>query len=112
MFGFNFSWTNWRFEKLNNKVWKYGCWWSFTFDSGNRDGIKYFTLSVYDQDGNTITDMTDYLINIQFTIRKRDETSKLLKSLIEYNKENYLVLGHIFDLMNKLFNYFVKLISR
>ena len=38
--------------------------------------------------------------------------SKLLKSLIEYNKENYLVLGHIFDLINKLFNYFVKLISR
>ena len=51
-------------------------------------------------------------MNIQFTIRKRDETSKLLKSLIEYNKENYLVLGHIFDLINKLFNYFVKLISR
>ena len=84
----------------------------YTVDLGNTNRIKYFTLSVYDQDGNTITDMTDYLMNIQFTIRKRDETSKLLKSLIEYNKENYLVLDHIFDLINKLYNYFVKLISR
>ena len=102
-------------DVLKNEIIKYeniDAGESFTFDLGNRDRIKYFTLSVYDQDGNTITDMTDYLMNIQFTIRKRDETSKLLKSLIEYNKENYLVLGHIFDLINKLFNYFVKLISR
>ena len=85
---------------------------SFTFDLGNRDRIKYFTLSVYDQDGNTITDMTDYLLNIQFTIRKRDETQRLLKNVIEYNKESYLVLGHIFDIINKLYDYFIKLISR
>jgi len=102
-------------DVLKNEIIKYeniDAGESFTFDLGNRDRIKYFTLSVYDQDGNTITDMTDYLMKIQFTIRKRDETSKLLKSLIECNKENYLVLGHIFDLINKLSNYFVKLISR
>jgi len=85
---------------------------SFTFDLGNRDRIKYFTLSVYDQDGNTITDMTDYNMLLQFTLRKKDETRKLLKSIIEYSKENYLVSGHIFDLINKMYNYFLKLISR
>ena len=43
----------------------------FKFNLGNNDRIKYFILSVYDQDGNTITDMTDYFINIQFTIIKK-----------------------------------------
>jgi hypothetical protein len=85
---------------------------SFSYDLGNRDRIKYFTLSVYDQDGNTISDMSDYLIHLQFTIRKKDETKQLLKSVIEYSKENYLVSGHIFDVINKMFNLFVKLISR
>ena len=37
---------------------------------------------------------------------------KILKSVIEYSKENYLVSGHIFDVINKMFNLFVKLISR
>lgn len=85
---------------------------SFSYDLGNRDRIKYFTLSVYDQDGNTITDMSDYLIHLQFTIRKKDETKKLLKSVVEYSKENYLVSGHIFDVINKMFNLFINLISR
>ena len=47
---------------------------SFRFDLGNRDRIKYFVLSVYDQDGNTIQDMTDYFMHIQNIIRKKDET--------------------------------------
>ena len=47
---------------------------SFRFDLGNRDRIKYFVLSVYDQDGNTIQDMTDYFMHIQFIIRKKNET--------------------------------------
>jgi len=85
---------------------------SFIFDLGNRDRIKYFTLSIYDQDGNTITDMTDYIIHIQFVIKKKDETKQLLKKSIEYNKENYLVLGHIFDIINKMYNIFIKIISK
>ena len=44
---------------------------SFKYTLGNHDRIKYFILSVYDQDGNTITDMTDYIIHIQFTINKK-----------------------------------------
>ena len=35
---------------------------SFRFDLGNREKIKYFVLSVYDQNGNTITDMFDYFM--------------------------------------------------
>ena len=43
---------------------------SFKFTLGNNDRIKYFILSVYDQDGKTITDMTDCIIHLQFTINK------------------------------------------
>ncbi len=53
---------------------------SFKYTLGNNDRIKYYILSVYDQDGNTITDMTDYIIHIQFTINKISQQEILLKS--------------------------------
>jgi hypothetical protein len=81
---------------------------SFKFTLGNNDRIKYFILSVYDQDGNTITDMTDYIIHIQFTINKKSQQEILLKSLIDYNKQSYLILGHIFDILNNIYSYFIK----
>jgi hypothetical protein len=79
---------------------------SFKYKLGNHDRIKYFILSVYDQDGNTITDMTDYIIHIQFTINKKSQKEALLKSLIDYNKQSYLILGHIFDIFNNMYSYF------
>ena len=78
---------------------------SFKFNLGNKNAIKYFILSVYDQDGNTITDMTDYIIHMQFTINKQSQTDKLLKSMIDYNRQIYLVVGHIFDLIFKYLNH-------
>ena len=81
---------------------------SFKYTLGNNDRIKYFILSVYDQDGNTITDMTDYIIHIQFTINKKSNQELLLKTLIDYNKQSYLILGHIFDILNNTYSYFVK----
>ena len=81
---------------------------SFKYTLGNNDRIKYFILSVYDQDGNTITDMTDYIIHIQFTINKKSQQEILLKSLIDYNKQSYLILGHIFDILNNMYQYFKK----
>ena len=78
---------------------------SFCFNLGNKDRIKYFILSVYDQDGNTISDMTDYIIHMQFTINKKSQTELLLKSLIDYNKQIYLIVGHIFDLIYKYLNH-------
>ena len=75
---------------------------SFKFNLGNNDRIKYFILSVYDQDGNTITDMTDYIIHVQFTINKKSQKELLLKTLIDYNRHCYLVLGHIFDIIHNL----------
>ena len=78
--------------------------YSFRFDLG--DIIKYFVLSVYDQDGNTIQDMADYFMHIQFIIRKKDETKILLNKVIEYNRENYIILGYIFDIINKMYSYF------
>jgi hypothetical protein len=84
---------------------------SFKYTLGNNDRIKYFILSVYDQDGNTITDMTDYIIHIQFTINKKSQQEQLLKTLIDYNKQSYLIIGHIFDIMNNMFNYLFKIKS-
>ena len=81
---------------------------SFKYTLGNNDRIKYFILSVYDQDGNTITDMTDYIIHIQFTMNKKSQQEILLKSLIDYNKQSYLILGHIFDILNNMYQYFFK----
>ena len=80
---------------------------SFRFDLGNRDIIKHFVLSVYDQDGNTIQDMADYFMHIQFIKRKKDETKILLNKVIEYNRDNYIILGYIFDIINKIYNYFL-----
>jgi len=85
---------------------------SFRFDLGTKSTIKYFVLSVYDQDGNTINDMSEYSLSLQFIIRKKDQSKDLLARLIDYNKESYFILGHIFDLVNKMFNYFTKLISK
>ena len=84
---------------------------SFKYTLGNNDRIKYFILSVYDQDGNTISDMTDYIIHIQFTINKKSQQEQLLKTLIDYNKQSYLIIGHIFDILNNLYNYFFKIKS-
>jgi len=42
--------------------------------------------------------MTDYIIHIRFTINKKSQQEILLKSLIDYNKQSYLILGHIFDI--------------
>jgi hypothetical protein len=76
---------------------------SFRYILSNNDRIKYFILSVYDQDGNTITDMTDYIIHIQFTINKKSKKELLLKSLIDYNKQSYLIIGHIFEILHNLY---------
>ena len=59
---------------------------SFKYNLDNNDRIKYFILSVYDQDGNTISDMTDYIIHIQFTINKKS----LKKILFSYVKQYFL----------------------
>ena len=81
---------------------------NFKYTLGNNDRIKYFILSVYDQDGKTLTDMTDYIIHMQFTINKKSQQEILLKSLIDYNKQSYLILGHIFDILNNLYQYIFK----
>jgi len=85
---------------------------SFRFDLGNRDRIKYFILSVYDQDGNTINDMSEYFMHIQFIIRKKEETNLILNKVLEYNKENYLILGHTFDILNKMYSLIINYLKK
>ncbi len=81
---------------------------SFKFTLENNDRIKYFILSVYDQDGNTITDMTDYIIHIQFTVcesvkgigytnyssRPMEKTTSMNKQVADHgNKAHYNKVG-------------------
>ena len=61
---------------------------SFRFDLGNCEKIL---LSVYGQNGNTITDMSDYFMYIQFILRNIDETNLILNKVLEYNRESYLI---------------------
>ena len=83
----------------------------FKYTLGNPEKIKYFTLSVYDLDGNTITDMTDYIIHLQFEVNDKSKKEILMKTLIDYNKQSYLVLGHIFDIIHNIYNAFFKIKS-
>ena len=84
---------------------------SFKYTLANPEKIKYFTLSVYDQDGNTITDMTDYIIHLQFEVNTKSKKEVLMTTLIDYNKQSYLVLGHIFDILHNIYNAFFKIKS-
>ncbi len=76
----------------------------FKFRFGYRDKVKYFVLSVYNQDGATKKDMPDYFIHIQFITRKINEPNLVLNKILEYNKESYLILGHNFDVLNNIYN--------
>ena len=82
---------------------------SFRFDLQNRERIKYFTLSVYDQDRNTISDMSDYFMHIQFIIKNNDETKLILTKMLDYNKESYLLFSYIFDAINKIYSFLNKI---
>ena len=78
----------------------------------NNHNIKYFTLSCYNQDGITITDMPDYSLHLQFIINKKNNIEEQNNKLIEYNRENYLILGHIFDIINKFYNLIINFIIK
>jgi hypothetical protein len=69
---------------------------SFKYTLGNNDRIKHFISAVYDQDGNTISDMTDFIVHIQFTINKKSQQEQSLKTLIVYSKQSYLIFGYIY----------------
>ena len=55
--------------------------------------------------------MTDYIMHIQFEVINKSKKELLLKTLIDYNKQSYLIIGHIFDIMNNMFNYLFKIKS-
>ncbi len=77
---------------------------SFKFSLGNGDTIKYFVLSVYNQDGTTISDMSDCFLHIQYIIGRKNETSLISNKVLEYSKEIYLISGHNFDVLNNMYN--------
>ena len=81
---------------------------SFHFLLCNIDRIKYFSLSVFDQDMNVIADLPDYNIHLQFIIHKKDQSKKLLRSINENTNNSYLILGYIMEMITN----FIKLFSK
>ena len=47
-------------------------------------------------------------MHVQFTVNKKSQQEQLLKTSIDYNKQSYLIIGHSFDIMNNVFDYFFK----
>jgi hypothetical protein len=74
---------------------------SFQYTISNLNSIHSFRLSVYDQNMNITEDMPDYLMHIQFNIKRSEQIIPLLKAIIDYLKEIYLIVAHIFE---KLFS--------
>ena len=70
---------------------------SFQYTISHLNSIHSFRLSVYDQNMNIIDDMPDYLMHIQFNIKRREQIIPLLKAIIDYLKEIYLIGAHIFE---------------
>ena len=55
--------------------------------------------------------MTDYIMHIQFEVNIKSKKEVLMKTLIDYNKQSYLVIGHIFDIIYNIYNTFFKIKS-
>jgi hypothetical protein len=70
---------------------------SFQYTISHLNSIHSFRLSVYDQNMNIIEDMPDYLMHIQFNIKRSEQIIPLLKTIIDYLKEIYLIGAHIFE---------------
>ena len=70
---------------------------SFQYTISHLNSIHSFRLSVYDQNMNIIDDMPDYLMHIQFNIKRKEQIIPLLKNIIDYLKEIYLIGAHIFE---------------
>ena len=67
---------------------------SFEYKLSNVENISTFTITIFDQDGNTIDDMPDWHMCIQFQKLKTDDTVALLKQIKEYMSYIFLLIGN------------------
>ena len=74
---------------------------SFQYFLYNTDRIKYFQLNVYDQDMNVISDLPDFLLQVQFNIRQTPKTNDILTHILEYIKDIFNILGHLLEYFTK-----------
>jgi len=70
---------------------------SFQYKLANVEQITYFYLSVFNQDDELIPDFSDYILLLQFVRHKTEEAKieSLLKIIIDYLKQIYLLITHI-----------------
>jgi hypothetical protein len=68
---------------------------NFTYLLNNMYNIRYFKLRCYDQTLNIIQDMPNYYMTLQFNIKKKDNSEQLLKLILDYEKNIYLLLSYI-----------------
>ena len=79
---------------------------SFRFDLGNRDRINilFFQFMTKMETPYKIWQIISCIF--KFFIRKTKCNKILLNKVIEYNRDNYIILGYIFDIINKIYSYF------
>ena len=56
--------------------------------------INNFLLSILDQDLNFISDISDYLLHLQFTRMKKRTSDTILLNILEYIKDLFLMIGN------------------
>lgn len=56
--------------------------------------INNFSLSILDQDLNLISDISDYLLHLQFIRMKKRNSETILLSILEYIKDLFLMIGN------------------
>jgi hypothetical protein len=56
--------------------------------------IKFFTLTIKNQDDEVIPKMTDYILTLQFIKHKSiDKTTCLLENILDYLKQIFMMIG-------------------
>jgi hypothetical protein len=74
---------------------------NFTYEINNKN-VNLIKVNVYDQDYNIISDFPEMDLQIQFTVKQKNKIEEILKSIIEYIRQIYLILGLFLQNKNKL----------
>ena len=68
---------------------------SFCFKLSNQEQITWFKINVYNQDYQLITNLTDYILHLQFIKQKKGNmTEMLLGKILEYLRDFFMLISN------------------
>jgi len=69
---------------------------SFQYRLANIEQVRWFNLSIYNQDDELIPNFSDYILLLQFVRHKTEnKLESLLNSLVDYVKQIYLMIAQV-----------------